>query len=227
MTATAKALGEFGWNGKTYIVLDVEGAKRYWHGFDGADGPETQSLLAKLHNIGALRQEGDNLNIVTLDEAKELGRQDATNAIDESDEVESPDGGWDNWLIQGVGLRGACKLLGEPESEQEGGWSDAMKAKLVAYVQGANEAAQKIEAKNAPGEPNRPVTVTYTDGRTENYASYEAALDSLGVEYGPDMVAEHDGDLTEGGDRTLVWEDEKSGKNDDGAKAVASIRWAE
>ncbi len=77
------------------------------------------------------------------------------------------------------------------------------------------------------GEPLRPVIVTYTDGRTENYANYEAALDSLGVEYGPDMVAEHDGDLSEGGDRTLVWASENASENDDGAKAVASIRWAE
>lgn len=72
---------------------------------------------------------------------------------------------------------------------------------------------------------NRPVIVTYTDGSSDDrYDSYAAAIVALEATY-EDCVAEHDGDLTDGGDRTLVWADESSSVDDDGANAVASIRW--
>ena len=42
----------------------------------------------------------------------------------------------------------------------------------------------------------------------------------------PEAEIGHDGDLTDSGDRTLCWADEPSSINDDGARAVASIRLA-
>lgn len=73
----------------------------------------------------------------------------------------------------------------------------------------------------------RPVIVTYTDLSSEDsYESYADAIAALESAYA-DCVAEHDGDLTDGGDRTLVWADEASSLDDDGANAVASIRWAD
>lgn len=68
--------------------------------------------------------------------------------------------------------------------------------------------------------------IDWTDGRTESHDTYEAACDAVTAEY-PDAEIGHDGDLTDGGDRTLCWADEASSANDDGARAVASIRRAE
>lgn len=34
----------------------------------------------------------------------------------------------------------------------------------------------------------------------------------------------HAGDITDGGDRTLVWVDEADAENDDGSRAIAEIR---
>lgn len=71
----------------------------------------------------------------------------------------------------------------------------------------------------------RPVIVTYTDGSSDDrYESYADAIAALEASH-EDCVAEHDGDLMDGGDRTLVWADEPSSIDDDGANAVASIRW--
>lgn len=81
-----------------------------------------------------------------------------------------------------------------------------------------------VEPLFASDAPIRPVFVSYTDGREESYGSFREAVAALAVTY-PDMVAEHDGDLSEGGDRTLVWSDEASSVNDDGARAVAMITW--
>ena len=65
--------------------------------------------------------------------------------------------------------------------------------------------------------------INYTDGRRDVADSYDAALNLIQAEY-PDAICEHDGDLSDGGDRTLCWADEASSVNDDGAHAVASIR---
>ena len=67
--------------------------------------------------------------------------------------------------------------------------------------------------------------ISYTDGRTVETDSYEAAVATIEAEY-PDAAIGHDGDLSDGGDRTLCWADEASSVNDDGAHAVASIRLA-
>ena len=55
------------------------------------------------------------------------------------------------------------------------------------------------------------------------YTTYEDACGILQEIYGDDIVIGHDGDLSTGGDRTLVWENEKDSENDDGKNAVAYI----
>jgi hypothetical protein len=37
-------------------------------------------------------------------------------------------------------------------------------------------------------------------------------------------VIGHDGDLSDGGDRTFCWPNDAAAVNDDGAKAIATIR---
>lgn len=71
----------------------------------------------------------------------------------------------------------------------------------------------------------QPVTVSYTDGRTADFDNYDAAVDAIEAQY-EDAEIGHSGDLQDGGDRTLCWADEANSVNDDGANAVASIRWA-
>lgn len=56
---------------------------------------------------------------------------------------------------------------------------------------------------------------------------YDSAY-AAAVEYAEDDgVVGHAGDLSEGGDRTLVWMSEEQAENDAGANAVASIRKSE
>ena len=69
--------------------------------------------------------------------------------------------------------------------------------------------------------------LSYTDGRSDvETETYEDAIAAIEAEW-PDAEIGHDGDLTDGGDRTLCWSDEVSSRDDDGAHAVASIRRAE
>ena len=72
----------------------------------------------------------------------------------------------------------------------------------------------------------KQVTISYTDGRIADFDSYDAAVGAIEAQY-EDAEIGHDGDLTDGGDRTLCWADNASSINDDGANAVATIRWAE
>ena len=55
------------------------------------------------------------------------------------------------------------------------------------------------------------------------YTTYEDACEVLQELYGEDIVIGHDGDLSTGGDRTLVWENEKDSENDSGKNSIASI----
>lgn len=67
-------------------------------------------------------------------------------------------------------------------------------------------------------------SIHYADGRIERgYDTTQDCLDAIEESY-PDYYAGHDGDLSEGGDRTLVWACEAHSENDDGARAIASIR---
>ena len=57
------------------------------------------------------------------------------------------------------------------------------------------------------------------------YTTYEDACEVLQELYGEDIVIGHDGDLSNGGDRTLVWENEKDSENDSGKNSIASIEF--
>lgn len=62
--------------------------------------------------------------------------------------------------------------------------------------------------------------IRYTDGRTLEARTYEEALGRLEAD-----CAEigHDGDLSEGGDRTLAWLTAEDAQDDAGARAYAVI----
>lgn len=68
------------------------------------------------------------------------------------------------------------------------------------------------------------VTYAHTSA-VERFDSYEAAEAAVRSVFADPSIG-HDGDIASGGERTLVWADEASGVNDDGARAVASI-WAQ
>ena len=79
-----------------------------------------------------------------------------------------------------------------------------------------------------PREDDEAMATMYTiqcsnGQRMTGYESYEAAVEACRAEWGEDCSIGHDGDLADGGDRTLVWADEASSVDDDGARAVASI----
>ena len=79
----------------------------------------------------------------SIELARLKGHEDATQQCRESGSCDTPDGGWDSWLINGIGIRQTWQNFGEPESED---WTDSMKDKLAAYHAGALEAAAEIEA---------------------------------------------------------------------------------
>ena len=70
------------------------------------------------------------------------------------------------------------------------------------------------------------IQIRYTDGTIDGgYETTKEALATIEAEY-PDYCAGHDGDLADGGDRTLVWACETDSENDDGARAIASLEVA-
>lgn len=87
-------------------------------------------------------------NEVTLEEVRRQGREDAIMACRDSGNADTPDGGWDSWLVEGVGLRELCRLFGEREEEQRDGWSCSMHKKLTAYHRGALEGAAEWREQN-------------------------------------------------------------------------------
>lgn len=66
---------------------------------------------------------------------------------------------------------------------------------------------------------DRSFAVRFANGRTVEASTYEEALAILDE----CEVIGHDGDLTDGGDRTLAWMTEADSTDDDGALAHASI----
>jgi hypothetical protein len=67
-------------------------------------------------------------------------------------------------------------------------------------------------------------SIKHSHGQTDSgFETYESALDAVRSVYGQDCEIGHDGDISEGGERTLVWSDAESAANDDGARAVCSI----
>ena len=66
--------------------------------------------------------------------------------------------------------------------------------------------------------------IRYSNGQPSvSTATYDDAIDVIIEEFGDDSVWSHDGDLSEGGDRTMCWESEEDSENDGGENAVASI----
>jgi len=67
-------------------------------------------------------------------------------------------------------------------------------------------------------------TIAFSNGRKETIeGSYQDALDYVRGLVGADVEIGHDGDLSDGGDRTLFWASEEDSIDDDGARALGSI----
>ena len=65
--------------------------------------------------------------------------------------------------------------------------------------------------------------INYSNGRVDGgYETYEAAVAAFAIEHEECEIG-HDGDLSDGGDRTLCWASAEDAADDDGARAVASI----
>lgn len=68
-------------------------------------------------------------------------------------------------------------------------------------------------------------TINYTNGAPDqSFDTYAEAVAAVHGRFGADAEVGHDGDLEGFGDRTLFWADEESAKDDDGARALGSIR---
>ena len=81
----------------------------------------------------------------TIEEIREQGYNDAMEAIRESGSTQTPDGGWDSWLINGVGCDSVKRHFGEPVEEEE--WSEAMQEKFAAYCEGCEKACQEVDSE--------------------------------------------------------------------------------
>ena len=70
--------------------------------------------------------------------------------------------------------------------------------------------------------------IAHSHGQTETgIDTYEEALERVRAVYGANCEIGHDGDLTDGGDRTLVWDSAEIAEDDDGSRACAKItRWS-
>jgi hypothetical protein len=66
--------------------------------------------------------------------------------------------------------------------------------------------------------------ITYRDGTTEPAGTYAAACNRIKAGW-REAVIGHDGDMEDGGNRTLCWADADDAANYVEAKAIASIWW--
>jgi hypothetical protein len=64
--------------------------------------------------------------------------------------------------------------------------------------------------------------IIYANGQTDAANTVKAAIAAIRADY-PSAVIGHDGDLSDGGTRTLCWANADDAANDDGANAIASI----
>jgi hypothetical protein len=72
-------------------------------------------------------------------------------------------------------------------------------------------------------EATMSYTIEFANGETtESYDEYDAAVAAVEARY-PDAEIGHDGDLSEGGDRTLCWRTEADSVDDDGKRSVCAI----
>lgn len=58
--------------------------------------------------------------------------------------------------------------------------------------------------------------------QVEHYDTYGEALSAVRSVWRRASIG-HDGDIDHGGERTLVWPDSRTARNDDGSRACASI----
>lgn len=73
----------------------------------------------------------------SLREIKAIGYSDAQEQCFESRDYSAPDGGWDSWLINGIGLNATCELFGCDPARNQDGWTKSMEKALSAYHRGA------------------------------------------------------------------------------------------
>lgn len=64
--------------------------------------------------------------------------------------------------------------------------------------------------------------IVTASGRRKSFGCYEAAKDAA-MGWWPSCVIGHAGDLSDGGDRTLIWETEDAASSDAGVLAIAKI----
>lgn len=83
----------------------------------------------------------------TIEEVEQAGYNDAMRECADSGSTQTPDGGWDSWLIDGIGCAATWRLFGEPEADADE-WTDSMKEKLAAYHRGARRACEEIDAED-------------------------------------------------------------------------------
>ena len=69
---------------------------------------------------------------------------------------------------------------------------------------------------------NSRYVIRWATGRRTPCAAWADVEAAIRADF-PDADAGHPGDLSDGGDRTLVWACPTDAVNDDGARAVASI----
>lgn len=79
--------------------------------------------------------------------AYEIGVDDGAEAYRSSGSTAAPDGGWDDDLINAVGLRGVCKLFGLDESAERGGWTAAGLSALAEYSRGCQAGCEQQAAQ--------------------------------------------------------------------------------
>jgi hypothetical protein len=65
--------------------------------------------------------------------------------------------------------------------------------------------------------------IQWSNGRRDGgYETEDAARDVVLADY-HDAEIGHDGDLSDGGERTLCWADEEASVGDDGARSICAI----
>lgn len=66
--------------------------------------------------------------------------------------------------------------------------------------------------------------IKHSHGQTEiGFATYAEAIVAVGLVY-PEVVIGHDGDISQGGERTLCWVSQEIAEDDDGSRACCVIQ---
>jgi hypothetical protein len=81
----------------------------------------------------------------------QMGYQNADECCQESGSNCIPSGGWDAWMIEGVGGDDACRTLGEDPDESADGWSETMQLLLQAYAAGGAACCEARDAEEDAG----------------------------------------------------------------------------